>query len=219
MGRLKCSRQETECAWCALALKLRILYKRSGKSLRQLEQGTFISDSTIHRYLARKTLPPWPVLECLVDALDGQQLEFRLLWERAKTDHCTPQPRQHGMEQSAGPGTVAPEAMPAWIDALRAVVEDCSDELIVRLSETIIALTLLIDQAPSAEAAASFRAVRAKCWTEIADHVGTSSPNGRLCAAACRQADQLDRADTALDQRPAIRKRADQAAQRGARPR
>lgn len=198
MARLKCSRQKTQCAWCTLTQKLRILYEKSGKSLRQLEQGTYISDSTIHRYLTRKTLPPWPVLECLVDALDGQQLEFRLLWERAKTDHCTPQPWQHGMEQLAGPGTLAPAARPAWIDALRAVVEDCSDELIIRLAETIIALTLLIDQAPSAEAAASFRAARATCWIEIADQVGTSTPNGRLCAAACRQANQLDRVNDAF---------------------
>jgi hypothetical protein len=206
MARLDCSRQETECAWCTLAQKLRSLYKKSGKSLRQLEQGTYISDSTIHRYLARKTMPPRPVLDRLVDALDGEQLEFRLLWERAKTDRCIRRPREPGTEEHVGPGPVNPAAMPAWADALRCVVENCGDDLIVRLAETIIALTLLIDQDPSAEATASFRAVRATCWTEIANHVQTSTPNGRLCAAACWQAGQLDRADE------------DETAERGSRP-
>jgi lambda repressor-like predicted transcriptional regulator len=182
---------------------LRALYEKSGKSLRQLEHVTYISDSTIHRYLTRKTLPPWPVLECLVAALDGQKLEFRLLWERAQTDHCTPGSRQDGAEQLAGPGPLTPAAMPAWMDALSAVVENCSDELIMRLAETIIALTPLIDQASSAEAAASLRAARATCWMEIAGRVGMSTPSAQLCAAACRQAGQLDRANNALDHTPA----------------
>jgi transcriptional regulator with XRE-family HTH domain len=205
MGGLQCSREGMECKWCTLARRLRLLYEISGKSLRQLEQRTSISDSTIHRYITRKMLPDWPTLKRLVTALDGQQLEFRLLWELAKTDQCTPRSCTPEAQQRPASDRLAPAAGHAWIDMLRVVLEDCSDEPIARLAETIINLTVLIDRAPSDQAAASMRDARATCWTEIADRIGMDTPNGRLCAAACRQASQLDRAPETLGRcRPAV---------------
>jgi hypothetical protein len=197
MAMQKCSRLERpgpgiQCGWCSLAQKLTLLYRRSGKSLRQLEQNTFISDSTIHRYLTRKTLPPWPVLECLVDALDGQEPEFKLLWERAKADHCTPQSCWPVLKQRTGADSAADDAGHRWVEALIVALRDCNDDEITQLAETIIGLTLVISQASSAEAVASYQAARATCWVEIANHVDTNTPNGQLCAAACREAGRLD---------------------------
>lgn len=66
-----------------LAAELRALRTRSGKSLRQLERPTFTSDSSLSRYLAGQSLPPWRVVEVLSEQGGGDPAELRPLWERA----------------------------------------------------------------------------------------------------------------------------------------
>lgn len=197
MNGPECARSTSSaCAWCTLARKLRQLYKKSGKSLRQLEQKTYISDSTIHRYLSRKTLPPWPMLDRLVSALSGRPDEFRLLWERAQFDQC--ELRRHAPEDDPHAAD-RPDADDdgSWFSTLNAVAAYCPEEVIGRLAETIVSLTLLIDSARSEESVAGFRWARARCWLEIADRIDPHTPKGRMCAMACRQVGELDSAAVA----------------------
>jgi transcriptional regulator with XRE-family HTH domain len=68
----------------ALAAELRRLRHTSGRSLRDLERETFISDSALSRYLSGRTLPPWPVVETLSRLGGADPKHLRTLWESAR---------------------------------------------------------------------------------------------------------------------------------------
>ena len=186
----KCSRQgSVPCAWCTLADKLRRLKQRSGKSLRQLEQDTFISDSTISRYVNREILPDWPMLKCLLEALGGDNREFRILWERSQLDACIPEVcRNSGVRDGAC--TDGPDY--SWIDRLVAAVEYCSDDCLVKLLDTILTLTRQIEETRNASTSEALRRARAACWLEIASVIDTRTTAGRICAQACKCAGEVD---------------------------
>lgn len=73
-----------------LGQALRVLQKRSGRTLRSLESEVMISDSSLSRYLRGSTVPPWATVRDLCRALGGDPADFRLLWEAA--DRCQPKP-------------------------------------------------------------------------------------------------------------------------------
>jgi len=67
-----------------LAVELRRLRELSGMSLRSLERKVHVSDSSLSRYLAGQSVPPWSVVAAL-SQLAGQDPEsLRELWERAR---------------------------------------------------------------------------------------------------------------------------------------
>jgi len=68
----------------ALAAELRRLRTRSGKTLRELEEITFSSDSALSRYLSGKAVPPWSVVQELCRVGGGNPDAVRTLWEHAR---------------------------------------------------------------------------------------------------------------------------------------
>ena len=67
-----------------LAAELRALRQKSHRSLRELQQSTFASDSSLSRYLSGRTVPPWQVVEALCRLADRDPAELRAVWERAR---------------------------------------------------------------------------------------------------------------------------------------
>jgi len=67
-----------------LAAELRELRRRTGKSLRELERPTLSSDSSLSRYLAGRSLPPWQVVEVLSEQGGGDSAHLHVLWSRAR---------------------------------------------------------------------------------------------------------------------------------------
>lgn len=91
-----------------LAAELRSLREKSYRSLRELQQATFASDSSLSRYLSGRTVPPWPVVEALCRLGDRDPAELRAVWERAR--------QARGKRSQAAPFAGAPpaaEAVPA----------------------------------------------------------------------------------------------------------
>ncbi|MGW6538525.1 helix-turn-helix domain-containing protein [Streptomyces sp. NPDC055051] len=80
----------------ALGNALRDLQRRSGRTLRALEESLRISDSSLSRYFCGSTVPPWSTVDDLCKALGGDPLEFRHLWEAADRGQRRP-------AQAAGP--------------------------------------------------------------------------------------------------------------------
>lgn len=78
----------------ALGRALRDLQRRSGRTLRALEESVRISDSSLSRYFRGSTVPPWSTVHDLCRALDGDPAEFRHLWEAA--DRGQRRPGQDG---------------------------------------------------------------------------------------------------------------------------
>ncbi|MYS10952.1 helix-turn-helix domain-containing protein [Streptomyces sp. SID6041] len=78
----------------ALGRALRDLQRRSGRTLRALEESVRISDSSLSRYFCGSTVPPWSAVHDLCRALDGDPAEFRHLWEAA--DRGQRRPGQDG---------------------------------------------------------------------------------------------------------------------------
>ncbi|MFJ7985979.1 helix-turn-helix domain-containing protein [Streptomyces sp. NPDC096351] len=78
----------------ALGRALRDLQRRSGLTLRALEESVRISDSSLSRYFCGSTVPPWSTVHDLCRALDGDPAEFRHLWEAA--DRGQRRPGQDG---------------------------------------------------------------------------------------------------------------------------
>jgi transcriptional regulator with XRE-family HTH domain len=76
-------RDSTRSAREQLGERLRVLQVRSGKSLKQLEMTVHASDSSLSRYLAGTTVPPWPVVESLCREAGEEAEEVKGLWERA----------------------------------------------------------------------------------------------------------------------------------------
>jgi tetratricopeptide (TPR) repeat protein/transcriptional regulator with XRE-family HTH domain len=68
----------------SLAGELRLMRGLSGRSLKELESLTFVSDSSLSRYLSGRLLPPWPVVAALCRAVRRDPAELRPLWEQAR---------------------------------------------------------------------------------------------------------------------------------------
>jgi len=85
----------------ALAAALRELRARTGRSLKDLEKVTAISDSALSRYLTGATLPPWSAVQALSTAAGQDPARLRTLWE-----HC---PRER---YGAGASQTLPAARP-----------------------------------------------------------------------------------------------------------
>lgn len=73
-----------ESAADRLAAELRGLRDVSGKSLRELEKCTHISDSSLSRYLSGQALPPWPVVQALATTAGRDTESLRTLWSAAR---------------------------------------------------------------------------------------------------------------------------------------
>ncbi|GAA2424662.1 helix-turn-helix transcriptional regulator [Streptomyces glaucus] len=70
---------------------LRSLQQQSGRTLRSLEAQVRISDSSLSRYFRGETVPSWPVVRDLCQALDADPTQYRALWEAAApTRHDEP---------------------------------------------------------------------------------------------------------------------------------
>ncbi|MET9541827.1 RICIN domain-containing protein [Streptomyces sp. NPDC006553] len=74
----------------ALGRALRDLQRRSGRTLRALEESVRISDSSLSRYFCGSTVPPWSTVHDLCRALDGDPADFRHLWEAADRSQRRP---------------------------------------------------------------------------------------------------------------------------------
>jgi len=94
------------------AAELRTLRERSGKSLRELQQSTFASDSSLSRYLSGQTLPPWQVVEALCRLGGRDPDELRSAWEnvrgarRGQSRTARESPRAHREAVRARPEAV-----------------------------------------------------------------------------------------------------------------
>ncbi|MFD3993482.1 RICIN domain-containing protein [Streptomyces sp. NPDC058583] len=91
-----------------LGRALRELQRRSGRTLRALEESVRISDSSLSRYFCGSTVPPWSTVHDLCRALDGDPAEFRHLWEAADRSQRRPvQADRAGQRDVAPPPPVA----------------------------------------------------------------------------------------------------------------
>jgi tetratricopeptide (TPR) repeat protein len=70
-------------AQLALARELRLMRDLSGRSLKQLEGLTFVSDSSLSRYLSGRLLAPWSVVVALCRLVRRDPAALRELWDRA----------------------------------------------------------------------------------------------------------------------------------------
>jgi transcriptional regulator with XRE-family HTH domain len=64
--------------------KLRAVRDRSGRSLRELQAATFVSDSSLSRYFSGQSIPPWMVVETLCDIAEVDPAELRPAWIAAR---------------------------------------------------------------------------------------------------------------------------------------
>ncbi|MFJ5136224.1 RICIN domain-containing protein [Streptomyces sp. NPDC088707] len=111
-----------------LGRALRDLQRRSGRTLRALEETVRISDSSLSRYFCGSTVPPWSTVHDLCRALDGDPAEFRHLWEAAdrsqrrpvqtdrsgQRDAAPPPPVADGGPAGGSPSERAPEGRPSF---------------------------------------------------------------------------------------------------------
>jgi transcriptional regulator with XRE-family HTH domain len=67
-----------------LAGELRRVRVATGMSLKELERATASSDSSLSRYLAGTSIPPWPVIEALCRAAQRDPQELMPLWQAAQ---------------------------------------------------------------------------------------------------------------------------------------
>ncbi|GIG59766.1 hypothetical protein Lfu02_41380 [Longispora fulva] len=67
-----------------LAERLRELWRLSGRSLRDLERATRTSNSSLSRYFAGKSIPPWSVVVELCRVTGHDPRPLRHLWERGR---------------------------------------------------------------------------------------------------------------------------------------
>lgn len=96
-----------------LGQALRELQQRSGRTLRALEQQVAISDSSLSRYFRGDTVPPWPVVRGLCQALGADPAEYRPLWEAAERARPHETPGATAAEPVAA-GTRQPSASTRW---------------------------------------------------------------------------------------------------------
>ncbi|MDX2563208.1 XRE family transcriptional regulator [Streptomyces sp. TX20-6-3] len=86
-----------------LGRALRDLQRRSGRTLRALEESVRISDSSLSRYFCGSTVPPWSTVHDLCRALDGDPAEFRHLWEAADRSQRRPVQNDRSGRRDAAP--------------------------------------------------------------------------------------------------------------------
>jgi transcriptional regulator with XRE-family HTH domain len=67
-----------------LAVELRRLRELSGMSLRSLERKVHVSDSSLSRYLAGQSVPPWSVVVALSELAGRDPGPLQELWEHAR---------------------------------------------------------------------------------------------------------------------------------------
>ncbi|MFE9684051.1 helix-turn-helix domain-containing protein [Streptomyces sp. NPDC006285] len=103
-----------------LGQALRELQQRSSRTLRALEQQVAISDSSLSRYFRGDTVPPWPVVRGLCQALGADPAEYRPLWEAAERARPHEIPGATAAEPVAA-GTRQPSASTRW-DRMRALL-------------------------------------------------------------------------------------------------
>jgi hypothetical protein len=95
--------------------ELRQVRNAASLSLRELEQHTHASDSSLFRYLSGQSLPPWPVVEALCQLADRDPVSLKPLWDAAKDGHPLKEGPTAYAESlperppGAGPGTASPE--------------------------------------------------------------------------------------------------------------
>jgi transcriptional regulator with XRE-family HTH domain len=66
-----------------LAGRLQAIQELSGRSLRELERATGISSSSLSRYFAGRSLPPWTSVVALCRLVQRDPRPLRELWEQA----------------------------------------------------------------------------------------------------------------------------------------
>lgn len=69
-----------------LADQLREVRDRSGRSLRELQAATFVSDSSLSRYLSGRSVPPWPVVVTLCELAREDPARLRPAWLAARAN-------------------------------------------------------------------------------------------------------------------------------------
>lgn len=67
------------------AHQLRSVRKRSGRTLRELQEITFASDSALSRYLSGKSVPPWNVVVALCEVAGTDPEQLRPSWQLARS--------------------------------------------------------------------------------------------------------------------------------------
>jgi transcriptional regulator with XRE-family HTH domain len=95
------------------AERLRSLRERSGLSLKELESRIHTSDSSLSRYLAGKSLPPWPVVAALGELAECDPEELRPLWEAARSAPAANPPETEAPEEPE-PSTPAAAPRRRW---------------------------------------------------------------------------------------------------------
>ncbi|WP_112236728.1 ATP-binding protein [Kribbella monticola] len=75
--------QRAESPRTELAGRLQAIQKLSGRSLRELERATGISSSSLSRYFAGRSLPPWSSVVALCRLVQRDPRPLRELWEQA----------------------------------------------------------------------------------------------------------------------------------------
>jgi tetratricopeptide (TPR) repeat protein len=75
-----------------LAARLNVLRAATGMSLRELQQHTHTSDSSLSRYFAGRIRPPWSVVETLCALANQDPAELRRLWMAAAVRMPAPLP-------------------------------------------------------------------------------------------------------------------------------
>ncbi|WP_285473470.1 helix-turn-helix transcriptional regulator [Actinoplanes sp. NBRC 101535] len=70
------------------AERLRTVRERSGRTLRELQAATFVSDSSLSRYLSGQSVPPWTVVVaiCELGQVDPDQLRPAWLAARGRRE-------------------------------------------------------------------------------------------------------------------------------------
>ncbi|MFI1096962.1 tetratricopeptide repeat protein [Streptomyces sp. NPDC020917] len=90
-----------------LAARLRLLQEVSGRGVRALARDTGLSSSSLSRYLAGRTVPPWPAVIALCRLVKRDPRPLRPLWERASNPLPAP-PKASRLVQSAPQPAGAP---------------------------------------------------------------------------------------------------------------
>lgn len=82
-----------------LAGRLQAIQELSGRSLRELERATGVSSSSLSRYFAGRSLPPWSAVVALCRVVQRDPRPLRDLWEQASR---LPPPPPQGRAKATG---------------------------------------------------------------------------------------------------------------------
>ncbi|WP_206686092.1 ATP-binding protein [Kribbella qitaiheensis] len=75
--------QQADSPRTELAGRLQAIQELSGRSLRELQRATGISSSSLSRYFAGRSLPPWSAVVALCKVVQRDPRPLRDLWEQA----------------------------------------------------------------------------------------------------------------------------------------